>query len=49
MSFGSSRPEATLMGSRVRKSKSSVLDKARRENEEQMDETLEHISLKTCL
>jgi hypothetical protein len=35
------------MGSRVRKSKSSVLDKARKEIEEQLDETLEHISLKS--
>jgi hypothetical protein len=34
------------MGSRVRKSKSYLLDKARKEIEEQLDETLEHISLK---
>jgi hypothetical protein len=45
--FGSSRQEAEPMGSRVRKSKSSVLDKARKEIEEQLDETLEHISLKS--
>lgn len=34
------------MSSRVRKSKSSMLDKAKKEIEEQLDETLEYISLK---
>jgi hypothetical protein len=44
--FGNLRSEMGSMGSRVGKSKSSVLDKARKEIEEQLDETLEHISLK---
>jgi hypothetical protein len=34
------------VGSRVRKSKSSMLDRAKKEIEKQLDETLERISLK---